>query len=89
MSLCYPGLFPLWKRYSSTSKGRDKGNQKVGDTTLLWYEQRQSRLGMCGLEGREAEGRCREPKITDVDGKVNYGIVIQCFIRRTKATEGI
>lgn len=79
MSLCYPGPFLLWKGYSSTSKSRDKGSQKVGDKKLLWYEQRQSRLGICGLEGRETGGRCRKSKITDLDGKVNYGIVIQCL----------
>lgn len=77
--MCYPDLFPLWKGYSSTVKVERRGIKKVGDTKLLLYEQRQNRLRICGLEGREAEGRCERSKMTDLDGKVNYGIVIQCL----------
>lgn len=71
--------FQFGKDTVALVKVERRGIKKVGDTELLLYEQRQYRPGICGLEGREAEGRYERSKMTDLDGKVNYGIVIHCL----------
>lgn len=71
--------FHLGKDTVTLIKVERRGIKKVGERKLLLCEQKQSRLGVCGLEGKETEGKCGRSKITDLDGKVNYGIVIPCL----------
>lgn len=60
--MCRPDPFPP-QNTVALEKVKRRRVKKVGDTTLILNEQRQNRLGICGLEGGEAEGRCGRSKI--------------------------